>query len=510
MTDHARFRALLEAQPEFDLEPGEQAELDAHLESCDACRAYGADLAGAMRAVADLPPIDAPARVRRRLGLDPGAGDATPRRRPPRWALGLAGVVAAAAPLTIAVLLLGGVRLNLGPFAIGGGPGATPAPAALTWSAAEIGRSPEGTGEPGSTGAPLFEPEISALRDVAIGKSVALAVGEACPDPAGDAGCAAAVVISDDAGSTWSRVIGQSSLAVAPVPGGVAGGMRSIVETPGGFVAVGVTGGADGPSAVVWASPDGRRWQRVDDPSFAGAWMNAIAAVEGRLVTVGGRVEGGRVVGASWVSADGETWIEGAGGDRLEAGAAVGSPDAGYSDVVAFSGPAWVAIGRACSDRASCRGIVRTSPDGLRWIEAGGRDPFAGGIAAALGWGGQLVAVGRQGDRASAWLSGDGSTWMASTIDVEDPPLSLSAVDGGTGRWLSAGIGPDGSVVLLEADQASGDDVPWGRTTGPDGRPGGVVLAVAASAGEALAVLVGVDDAGRGFLYVGVAEGSGQ
>ncbi len=506
MTDHARYRSLLEALPEFVLEPDEQADLDDHLGTCDECRTYGLELAAAMRAVAALPPIEAPARVRRGLGVGESERATRSSGRFPRWARAVAGIAVAAAPLTIAVVLLSGARISIGPFIFGGAGAGTPAPAAFSWTSPEIGRLAEGTSAPGGTAAPLLEPPITALRGAATGKSGSVAVGEACPVPEGDAGCEAAVIVSTDGGLTWRRVVGESSLVVRPVSIGIAGGMRAIAATSGGsFVAVGATGGVGGPRAAAWTSSDGRHWEPVDDSSFEGAWMNSIAALEDRLVAVGGRLDGGRIVGASWVSIDGTTWTAGPTSDALGAagGATAGSPDTGYLDVAVSTGPGWVAIGRACSDGGECRGIVRTSTDGLAWIESGGSDPFGGGIPVAVGTRDRLLAVGSRDGRASAWFSDDATTWSGSTIDVALPPTVLTALDGESGRWLAAGIGPGGEVVLLQADELFPDDVIWGATAGPVDAPGGNIYAVVSSGDRLLAVIVGVDAGGRPLLLVG-------
>jgi hypothetical protein len=71
MAAHARPRELAAIALDFPLEPAEQAELEAHAADCAACRAFASALRRDIAAVAALPELDAPARVRRRVLGEP-------------------------------------------------------------------------------------------------------------------------------------------------------------------------------------------------------------------------------------------------------------------------------------------------------------------------------------------------------------------------------------------------------------------------------------------------------
>jgi hypothetical protein len=84
--------------------------------------------------------------------------------------------------------------------------------------------------------------------------------------------------------------------------------VRAITAFAEGFVAVGVTGGAQKPSgAVAWTSADGLAWTRVDDPAFAaGVAVGVVTAPFGGFVAVGSDVD--RREAVAWTSVDGRRW----------------------------------------------------------------------------------------------------------------------------------------------------------------------------------------------------------
>jgi hypothetical protein len=107
----------------------------------------------------------------------------------------------------------------------------------------------------------------------------------------------------------WTSADGRDWQPVPDDPTAFANAeVRAITKFDDGFVAVGVVGTAQEPSAAVaWTSVDGRAWTRVDDPSFAdGIAVAVVAAPFGGLVAVGSDME--RREAVAWTSADGRHW----------------------------------------------------------------------------------------------------------------------------------------------------------------------------------------------------------
>lgn len=111
MNRHDRLEELISASLSGDLSDAERQELDAHLDSCDACRATLASFADQRRIMAGLrhvaPPRNLGARVR--SGIETGAhGDVPWWRRPAFAFAGLGGGFAAIAGALLAIVLLNG------------------------------------------------------------------------------------------------------------------------------------------------------------------------------------------------------------------------------------------------------------------------------------------------------------------------------------------------------------------------------------------------------------------
>ena len=107
----------------------------------------------------------------------------------------------------------------------------------------------------------------------------------------------------------WTSADGVVWQSVADDPRAFANAeVRSISRLGDGYVAVGVVGTAQHPSAAAaWTSPDGQRWTRVDDPSFADGIAVAVApSPSGGVVAVGSDVA--RHEATAWISADGRRW----------------------------------------------------------------------------------------------------------------------------------------------------------------------------------------------------------
>ena len=166
MSRHDHFEELISASLSGDLTDAERQELDAHLDTCNACRATLASFADQRRIMAGLrhvaPPRDLGARVR--SGIESGAHRDVPWWRRPAFAFaGLGGGLAAVAGALLAIVLL-----NSAPDdpQVGGGsesPAASvsfsPAPSALAPTTAATPASAEPSATPVATPTPEIAPE---------------------------------------------------------------------------------------------------------------------------------------------------------------------------------------------------------------------------------------------------------------------------------------------------------------------------------------------------------------
>lgn len=95
-------------------------------------------------------------------------------------------------------------------------------------------------------------------------------------------------------GASWRRVPHGAAFA----PGIAPGAMRDVVLGPGGYVAVGNTGGPN--DVTIWTSADGAAWTRAElEPALRSASIEAVAT-NGSRVAAGG-VAGDRAI-AFWYS----------------------------------------------------------------------------------------------------------------------------------------------------------------------------------------------------------------
>jgi hypothetical protein len=133
------------------------------------------------------------------------------------------------------------------------------------------------------------------VHDLAVIGDRIVAVGNAwldAPEFAPDT----AAWYSDDAGVTWTPV---------EVPdGGTSETISDLLPFGDGLVAIG-----GGGSVGAWITADGMTWERFE--VAASAQSVAIATVAGSLVAVGNAIGQDIGPGASWISPDGRTWVEG-------------------------------------------------------------------------------------------------------------------------------------------------------------------------------------------------------
>lgn len=211
------------------------------------------------------------------------------------------------------------------------------------------------------------------------------------------------------------------------------GGMESIAQGPAGLVAAGwfvdtghhhdtATSKRPHMEAVVWTSPDGRAWHRIDQqPGFEHATITSIGASGDFLLAVGrGDDDDGGQSPRVWRSTDGSEWslLSPSG---LPAGASLGRVTPLAKDFLLE-----VTVSRAGMEQA---GSLWRSADGLAWQEVVLGDYLAIAQRTVFDTGPGYVAVGR---RVSAGLgpvvsrSTDGLVWES--VDVADDAFGTNFV----------------------------------------------------------------------------------
>ena len=160
--------------------------------------------------------------------------------------------------------------------------------------------------------------------------------------------------------------------------------IRAIIEFDGGLIGV----GRHGDQGAVWLSPDGASWTLAPDlPAtepldYAATTMTSIVQGPGGLVAVGTWQTIDVSTPRIWYSADGQRW------------SSVYSPS-GFEriDALAVGGPGYVAVGVISDDGFTGRPQVWTSPDGRDWT-AGDSLGLTGSLNDIISGAGMLVAVG--------------------------------------------------------------------------------------------------------------------
>ncbi len=231
----------------------------------------------------------------------------------------------------------------------------------------------------------------------------------------------AAVWISTD-GVDWNRIPHDEA-----VFGGPQGGVMSDVTAGGpGFVAVGtiwnwagVENSEQSAEPVVWTSPDGEVWTRIEDVDVLGdaefVGMNSVIAGGRGLIAVGWDFNRERFEGnaAVWTSVDGISWSripeQGAEFSRARMQDIAPYVD-GYVAVGAGRGQLSVGT-RGCNDEI-CPEAAWTSPDDIDWTRVES-DAFVSDwstMSSVATSGTDIIAVGDQGD-AAIWIYDPDAKW---------------------------------------------------------------------------------------------------
>ncbi|MGK5556783.1 hypothetical protein ACSNOI_34755, partial [Actinomadura kijaniata] len=260
----------------------------------------------------------------------------------------------------------------------------------------------------------LSGPGRQVLLDAANGPAGWLAVGD-------DAG--RALVATSRNGDNWQRVADRLFIASKGVS------VRTAAVTAGkqGYIVVGSATKGQQQSAIVWSSPDGRRWARADSGDLRGVggawrWMADVASGPSGYLAVGAVADptgeqGRQSRPAVWTSGDGGRWT-------VQKLPVPQGTTHGNLVRVAVRDTTVVALGAAFrADGSSVAFAVRSTDGGRNWtpVELPGQDPRGevhgpalNIVATAKGF----VAVGTSGKAADhdvrTWTSADGVSWQMS------------------------------------------------------------------------------------------------
>jgi hypothetical protein len=286
--------------------------------------------------------------------------------------------------------------------------------------------------------------------------------------------------------------VGRSSRAPflrADAPPGSTPGieLQDVIAGGPGFVAVGggFLEGAQAPTAAIWVSDDGIRWQRA--PLFGAAAVGQVRAItagpEG-LVAVGNECCPDR--SAVWTSPDGLAWTRLPDSPAFESSAllAVAATDAGI-------------VAAGCEATLECgNGFFVSSPDGRTWSEPRPLPlvPFAivpttGGLL-VLGTsetyeGSPVVARSETGETWEVEALGGRGTLHAA-LETPDGVIAVggfSDFDTGDITGIIVRAGPDGTWTPVSSPRLRGM---WVEDVESDGA-GGLILAGWRQSGQAVA-----------------------
>ncbi|MEX0626871.1 MAG: hypothetical protein WD402_10020 [Chloroflexota bacterium] len=247
---------------------------------------------------------------------------------------------------------------------------------------------------------------------------------------------------------------GQEQLSVIPIAGlGSEDEVRAIIEVDGRLIGV----GRHGDQGAVWTSLDGGSWTLAPDlPAtepldYAATTMTSIVQGPGGLVAVGTWQTIDVSTPRIWYSTDGQRWtsVYGPSGfERIEA--------------LAVGGPGYVAIGLASDDGFTGRPQVWTSADGRDWTSMDSVG-VTGSLNDVIGEAGMMVAVGGSGSAASSFVSTDGATWTAAPEQGALQGAEMTSVAFRDGAFVATGAltGPGDTYPATPAIWHSRDGLNW-------------------------------------------------
>ncbi len=238
----------------------------------------------------------------------------------------------------------------------------------------------------------------------------------------------------------------------------------AVTAGPPGFVAVGFQA-AEGPrDGVIWYSPDGTDWSRVDGPgTLEGIEMLDVAASADGFVGLGiasGGAFGDTVQTMFLRSDDGRAWR------RLPSTA--GTIDT-FPATIAASEAGALAVGNGADGGP----VAWLSSDGEVFERVATGGPAAKGIVDPQAGPDGFRALGVDGDAPTFLRSTDGRTWDATRIDGGADLVATGLALGRWGQIVTGLYAPSCGVSASCPGQPvawwSGDGAVWGRL--PDGAP---------------------------------------
>jgi hypothetical protein len=264
--------------------------------------------------------------------------------------------------------------------------------------------------------------------------------------------------------------------------------ISTIVEGPAGLLALGYPYGdtCGGPPtlAALWASPDGRTWQRLAMPkAFAGSRVRTIAGGGAGFIAFGTKSDD--TTQALWTSQDGRAWtareLPTVSSGTLALDAVTGFDD-GFVLVGSVLGE------EGCGGPSHIRAATWFSVDGSAWarttLPGASTDPGASLQVRGL-LGHILVTQLLPGEQSmlKAWTSDDGRTWnsvadvSSDTIwsPVSDGVHAVSAItpESGMGPLLVRSLDANGQMIQVRQSGggpvADEDTASWIFAVGPTG-----------------------------------------
>lgn len=321
----------------------------------------------------------------------------------------------------------------------------------------------------------------------------------------GSADIGTALWTSSD-GSAWLRRPGSTAFRNSDQ-------VSDLTTTPNGYLAVGYSGAAGAAGAIVWTSPDGATWTRTPatqaPPNSHDVRYDAVA-VRGQTVVIGGRFADPKNQYGHFfaVSRDAGKSYQLVIGPEFGTNPTLANKLFGYINAVTATDAGFVAVGQA-GGQNTWDGVVLTSSDGLTWQvhqQPAMATPQDDLPSAVVQVGGRIVVAGHRTDERGGVDDLDGMLTQGTVDSVANVPAG-GLTGAGTQRiW---GLATDGTSAVAVGNGASGSDATaaaWVR--GPSGSWSAVTISAAASGVRpALSIAALRAKPGGGVLAVGDSRG---
>ena len=236
--------------------------------------------------------------------------------------------------------------------------------------------------------------------------------------------------------------------------------IESVIEGPNGLLALGYpygdTCGGPEPLTFLWASSDGRSWERLPMPRpFASSKIETISGGEAGYIAFGTKSDG--ETRAIWTSADGRAWTARP-LPTVSRGTVAIDAATSFADGFALVGS--VLGEEGCGGASHIKPAIWSSADGAAWTRASlpGASTDRDARLTIERIGDRLLVtqiLPADGSPVRGWTSRDGRTWTA----VGELSADLSWAGASDGRHVIAVIAPESgegamSVVAVDGDGA--------------------------------------------------------